>query len=306
MTESRSVAGPRSDGEVPDFWRGLGLPGLIDVHVHFMPPRLMSRVWEYFDAAGPLVGHEWPIRYKIPEEERIAHLRGLGVRAFTSLAYPHKPGMAEALNEWTAGFAARVPECVPTATFYPERGAAGYVRRAIEGGTKIFKVHLQVGGFDPRARELAPVWGLLAATGIPVIVHAGSGPVAHGFTGPGPFGEVLARHPRLTAIIAHLGAPEFEGFFELADRYERVHLDTTMAFTAFGAALGEFPPELLPRLRELGLEGRILLGSDFPNIPYEYAHQLQALADLGLGDDWLRAVCWEAPARLLKLSPQLS
>ncbi|GAA2416777.1 amidohydrolase family protein [Actinomadura vinacea] len=306
MTESRSVPGPGADGQVPAFWRALGLPGLIDVHVHFMPPRLMSRVWEYFGSAGPLVGHEWPIRYKVPEEERIAHLRGLGVRAFTSLAYPHRPGMAESLNEWTAGFAARVPDCVPTATLYAEREAAEYVGRAVDAGTKIFKVHLQVGGFDPRASELDPVWGLLADAGVPVVVHAGSGPVANGFTGPGPFGEVLARHPRLTAIIAHLGAPEFEGFFALAERYERVHFDTTMAFTDFFAGLGVFPPGLLPRLRELGLEGRVLLGTDFPNIPYEYAHQLEALARLDLGDDWLRAVCWDNPAKLLDLSPPLS
>ena len=304
MTESRSGAGgPRGDAEVPAFWKALGLPGLIDVHVHFMPPRLMARVWEYFDRAGPLLGREWPIRYRFPEEERVAYLRTLGVRAFTSLAYPHKPGMAASLNEWTAGFAERVPECLPTATLYPEPGVAEYVRRAVERGTKVFKVHLQVGGFDPRAPELDPVWGLLSDAAIPVIVHAGSGPVANGYTGPEPFGGVLARHPRLTAIIAHLGAPEFEGFFELADRYERVHLDTTMAFTDFFSALGSFPEALRPRLRDLGLNGRILLGTDFPNISYEYAHQLDALARLDLGDDWLRAVCWDAPAQLLDLSP---
>lgn len=142
---------------------------------------------------------------------------------------------------------------------------------------------------------------MLAEAGVPALVHAGSGPVANGYTGPGPFGEVLARHPRLTAIVAHLGAPEFEGFFALADGYEGVHLDTTMVFTRF-AALAEFPAALLPRLRELGLDGRVLLGTDFPNIPYEYAHQLESLAALDLGDDWLRSVCWHGPARLFGLS----
>ncbi|MFI0483461.1 amidohydrolase family protein [Actinomadura sp. 9N215] len=291
---------PRSDPDVPAFWRALGLPGVIDVHVHFMPQRLMSAVWSYFDEAGPLIGGEWPIRYRDSEEERLAFLRGLGVRAFTSLVYPHRPGMAESLNEWAAGFAARVPECVQTATFYPEPRVEDYVRRALDGGARIFKVHLQVGGFDPRAKELDPVWGMLADAGVPALVHAGSGPVANGYTGPGPFGEVLARHPRLTAIVAHLGAPEFDGFLALADRHDRVHLDTTMIFTRF-AALAPFPDALLPRLRDLGLAGRVLLGTDFPNIPYAYAHQLESLAALGLGDDWLRAVCWHGPAALLAL-----
>ena len=54
-----------------------------------------------------------------------------------------------------------------------------------------------------------------------------------------------------------------------------------------------------PRLRELGLAGKVLLGSDFPNIPYPYAHQLDALAGLDLGDDWLRAVCWTNATRHL-------
>ncbi|HEV7932472.1 MAG TPA: amidohydrolase family protein [Actinomadura sp.] len=291
---------PLTDADVPAFWHALGLPGLFDVHVHFMPPRLLSRVWEYFDEPGPLIGREWPIRYRSTQEERITRLRELGVRAFTALAYPHRPGMAESLNEWSAGFAREVPECVPTGTFFPEPDVAEYVRRAIDGGTRVFKVHLQVGGFDPREEILDPVWALLAESGTAALVHAGSGPVANGFTGPGPFGEVLERHPGLIAIIAHLGAPEFDGFFALADRHPGVHLDTTGMFTDFYGGKDGFPAHLVPRLRELGLAGRILLGTDFPNIPHEYAHQLEALERLELGDEWLREVCWEGGARLLK------
>jgi predicted TIM-barrel fold metal-dependent hydrolase len=287
------------DARVPEFWRELGLPGLIDMHVHFMPPRLLRRVWEYFDAAGPLIGRTWPIRYRWSEADLLAHLHALGVRRFTALAYPHKPGMARSLNDWTLDFAARTPGCVPTATLFAEPDAEAYVRAALDRGARVFKVHLQVGGFDPRDPFLDPVWGMLADAGTPAVVHAGSGPVAAGFTGPGPFGEVLARHPRLTAVIAHLGAPEFDGFFALADRYDRVHLDTTMTFTGFSTELGPFPPALLPQLLALGLAGRIVLGTDFPNIPYAYAEQLTALARLDFGGEWLREVCWAAPARLL-------
>lgn len=34
--------------EVRGFWRRLGLPGLVDVHTHFMPERVLSKVWGYF------------------------------------------------------------------------------------------------------------------------------------------------------------------------------------------------------------------------------------------------------------------
>jgi hypothetical protein len=208
--------------------------------------------------------------------------------------------MAADLNAWTLEFAERTPGCVPSATFFPEPGVERYVDEALARGARIFKVHLQVGGFHPGEEPLDPVWGRLADAGVPVVVHAGSGPVPHGHVGPGPFGAVLARHPRLRAVIAHLGAPEYEQFLELAERYERVALDTTMAFTDFFDALGaSYPPALLPRLRDAGLAGKVLFGSDYPNLPYRYAHQLAALARLELGDDWLRAVCWDSPAALL-------
>jgi predicted TIM-barrel fold metal-dependent hydrolase len=46
---------------------------------------------------------------------------------------------------------------------------------------------------------------------------------------------------------------------------------------------------------------RILLGTDFPNIPYPYLYQLEALARLDLGTPWLRAVCHDNAVRLLGL-----
>ena len=292
------VRRPEEDADVPAFWRALGLPGLADIHTHFLPPRMLRRVWEYFDAAGPLVGVRWPIRYKWSDEERVAHLRDMGVRMFSALAYAHRPGMAADLNAWTLAFAKATPECLPSATFYPEPGVAGYVRSAVEAGARIFKVHLQVGGFSPADPLLDEVWGLLAEAEVPVVVHAGHAPVGTEHTGPGPFGSVLTRYPRLSAIIAHLGAPDYEAFLRLAADHERVRLDTTMIFTDFFDHLAPFPAAALPLARELGLAGKILLGSDFPNIPYPYARQLAGLARLDLGDDWLRAVCWDNPVAL--------
>ena len=292
-------AGKQDIDAVTAFWRGLGLPGLIDVHTHFMPERVLTKVWAYFDAAGPLTGRPWPITYRVAEDERLARLRAFGVRAFTAMLYPHKPGMAAWLNSWAADFAARTPDCLHTATFYPEPGVADQVRTAVEAGARVFKAHLQVGGYDPNDPLLDEVWGLLAETGTPVVAHCGSGPVPGKHTGPGPIGAVLARHPRLRLIVAHLGMPEYSEFLDLAVRHPYVQLDTTMALTGFSEQLAPFPRAELPRL--LDLQDRILLGTDFPNIPYPYAEQLTALARLGLGDPWLRAVCHDNAARLFHL-----
>lgn len=286
------------DEDVPAWWRSLGLPGLFDVHVHFLPPRVQAKVWAQFDQAGPLIGRAWPIRYRGSEAERLATLRTLGVRRFSALSYAHRPGMAEWLNDWAAGFAARVPGCLRSATFYPEPDAADYVRRRIEAGAGIFKVHVQVGGFDLRDPLLEPVWGVLAEAGVPVVVHAGSGPVATPYTGPGPLRAVLERHPSLTVVAAHCGAPEYADFLALAVDFDRTHVDTAMVFTDFfGEAAAPFPAELRSVLRER--PDVVLLGSDFPSIPYPYAHQLEALERLDLGEAWLRAVCWENAERLL-------
>jgi hypothetical protein len=279
------------------FREALGLDSLIDVHTHFMPERLLAAVRAYFDAAGPLIGRPWPIVYRQDEQTRVAALRAFGVRAFTALLYPHKPGMARSLNEWGAGFAARTPDCLHSATFFAEPSAAADVRRALDQGARVFKCHIQVGDFDPNDPLLDEAWGLLAEAGVPVVTHCGSGPVPGRFTGPGPVGALLKRHPELRLVVAHLGTPEYAEFLALAERHDRVLLDTTMSFTAFSEdAGGGFPPAELPRLRDLG--DRVLLGTDFPNIPYPYPDALEALEKAGLGTPWLRAVCHDNAARL--------
>lgn len=285
------------DADVPAWWRRLGLTGLIDVHVHFLPGSVLAKVWRYFDDAEANYGVPWPIQYRTSDAERLATLDALGVRAFPGLVYAHKPGMAQWLSQWARDFADQAPGCVPSGTFYPEPTAPDYVREALDAGTRLFKVHVQVGDFDPRNEVLDPVWGELADAGAAVVVHSGSGPIAGRHTGPGPIGDVLRRHPTSTIVIAHCGMPEYAEHLALAERYVNVHLDTTMVGVPFTDRFAPMPRDLLPRLA--ALRDKVVLGTDFPNIPYAYAEQLAALERFDLGDDWLRAVCWNNGARLM-------
>jgi predicted TIM-barrel fold metal-dependent hydrolase len=294
--------------QIRAFWENLELPGIFDVHTHFMPKSVMDKVWAYFDSAGeqsdpvtpqaPLLptGKRWPITYRHDEDVRLNTLREFGVRGFTSMIYPHKPDMAAWLNSWGAEFAERTPDCVRTATFYPEESAGRYVSDAISSGARIFKSHIQVGNYAPNDPLLDPVWGAIEDAAVPVVIHCGSGPAPGAYTGPDPIAELLRRFPRLPLIIAHMGMPEYLDFLALAERYSEVRLDTTMAFTDFSEASAPFLPAELPRLREL--QGRILFGSDFPNIPYPYLHALEGVARLGLGDDWVRSVVHDNGAAL--------
>jgi uncharacterized protein len=288
---------PLDDDDVPRYWRELGLPGLVDVHVHFLPPRVQAKVWHYFEDAEAHYGAHWPIAYALPDDEkRLAVLEELGVRAFPTLPYAHKAGMAAWLNDWSAEFARRDPRVLQSATFYPEPEAPAYVAEALDHGARVFKVHVQVGDFDPRHPLLDPVWARLEREGTPVVIHCGSGPLRGEHTGPAPVTGLLERYPRLQLVIAHMGMPEYGAFFDLAERDERVHLDTTMFATDFTEKLMPFDPA--DRSRLAALREKILLGSDFPSIPYPYAHQLAALHRLDLGEEWLRAVLWENGARL--------
>ncbi|MHA4853984.1 amidohydrolase family protein [Rhodococcus sp. MSC1_016] len=287
------------DLRVREFWRALGLPGIVDVHTHFMPANVMEKVWRYFDAVGPLTGREWPIRYRHEEDVRVEQLRAFGVRRFTSMIYPHKPEMAAWLNQWAADFAHHTPDCLRTATFYPEESAAAYVSEAIESGTRVFKSHIQVGDYSPGDPLLDPVWGGLQDAGVPVVIHCGSGPAPGKYTGPEPIGDLLARYPRLRLIIAHMGLPEYREFLELAGRYSGVYLDTTMAFTDYTEEATPFPRDAVHRLSDL--QERILFGSDYPNIPYAYLDALEGLTRFDLGEDWLRSVCHDNAAALFAL-----
>jgi len=294
-----TTPGPTSDAGVPAYLDALAVPGLADVHVHFLPDRVLAKVWGVFDQAEERYGMAWPVRYRDDESTRLATLRALRLRAVPALTYAHKPGMAAWLNDWSREFARRVPDAVRCATLFPEPGVADYVASALDEGTRLVKVHVEVGGFAPDDDRLDGAWQLLDERGVPVVLHCGSAPVAGEHTGPRGLVRLLEKHPRLTVVVAHMGMPEYDEFADIVEAHANVHLDTTMVGTDFTNRFAPMTPAYVARLAHLS--DRIVLGSDFPNIPYAYAHQLEALARLDLGDEWMRKVLWRNGARLLGL-----
>jgi hypothetical protein len=293
---------PTSDADIASWVQSIGAAGMVDIHVHFLPEPVLAKVWAYFDGAERHYGIAWPIQYRLPEADRVARLREFGVSTFAPLVYAHKPDMAGWLSEWVCDFAERVDEAVPTATIYPDPDVTAYLDRALRRGARCVKVHVQVGAFDPRDERLDPAWGMIADAGVPAVVHCGNGPIPGEFTGLDVFAEVLERHPQLPAVLAHAGMPEFDAALALATRYPHVHLDTTMVGTPFTEQLHPLPADWAARLADLG--EKIVLGTDFPNIPYEYATQLRTIAqwagaDDRLGEPFLRRVLCDTPTRLL-------
>lgn len=295
---ARQLAALRDDDDVLPFVLGLGIPGIVDVHVHFMPDSVQRKVWAAFDR---LRDPPWPIAYRTPAEDRLATLRSVGVVAHTALAYAHRPGMAAWLNEHTLALAAEHAQVLPTFTFYPEASVDDDVDTALASGGLCAKVHLQVGKFDANDARLDAAWARLERERVPIVLHAAA--VADGsggqeWCGVGPVARLLERYPDLRLVVAHLVAPDIEDFLTLAETSPTVHFDTAMVATD-PSYLADLPAPLAGRLEALG--DRVLFGSDFPTIPHAYAAQVRGLAKLGFGDDWLRAALWHTPRRLLAL-----
>ena len=142
--------------------------------------------------------------------------------------------MAAWLNQWAAQFAATTPDCLATATFYPEPGAAEYVTAAIDGGTRVFKAHVQVGGYDPTDPLLdARVGrrrGRRHARRHPLRFRPATRRAHRARADPGGAGAAI---PGLRLVVAHMGMPEYGDFLDICESYPEVRLDTTMAFTPF-------------------------------------------------------------------------
>lgn len=295
------TAFPRSDDQVAGFVAALGVPGIIDVHVHAMPERLQQAVWRYFDG---LDDPPWPIAYRDDLAARAAVLADVGVAAHTTLAYAHRPGMLGWLNGFTLDLADADPRVIPTFTLYPEEGVTDAVAAALARGGVVCKVHTQVSRYHLTDPRLEDAWRLLAEAGTVVLAHVSAVygvPGGAEFCGAGEVESLLARHPDLRVVVAHLGLPDPDGtMWDLIARDDRVFTDLSMVLTD--------PPyePLGPTLRASMLErltgdlaGSLLFGSDFPTIPHAYAAQVAGLAALELDPAGLRTILHDRAAALL-------
>ena len=161
MTSGSAPPAPSTDADVPGFLAALGIPGIVDVHVHFLPERVLRKVWAYFDGAAEHCGMAWPVHYRLPEPERFAVLKDLGVTAFAPLVYPHRPGMARWLTEWVTEFAAAVSSS--TGTMHERRCSPSACRGMIRRPARVTLVRPPYGrrkgvnGFDSGCRSRGSV-----------------------------------------------------------------------------------------------------------------------------------------------------
>jgi predicted TIM-barrel fold metal-dependent hydrolase len=264
---------------------------IVDAHVHLFPDRLIEAVRAWFDQ------HAWNIRYRETADDCVARLLAGGVDRMVALPYAHKPGMARALNDFTLQMAARHPSVVPCCTVFPgepgeeqllEEALGSAPRAGQRGSTGPFhgiKIHSHVMRIAADDARLDPVWRASARFQKPVVIHCGPEPAAAGYgvdvkslSGAGRLARALERHPGAIAVVPHLGADQFREFEALLGKFDTLYLDTAMVVGGFFEPLG-----MPAQLELVGRNpGRILYGTDFPNLPYDWETERRALETLPL------------------------
>jgi uncharacterized protein len=237
-----------------------------DAHVHLHPPRLAAAIERWF------AQEQWHNAHPFEPEAVVQTLSERGVERFCFFTYAHKPGMARVLNQWVAKTAACYPQALALGTLHADDpDLVATARDAVDGlGLRGFKFHLSVQRFSVDDPRLFAVYERAEAEGLCFTLHAGTMPYRDPFTGVAGVARVMERFPRLRACVAHMGAFDTDRFLALTERYPHLYLDTTMAMTPLATPYVGADPAAISNEAIVRHQDRIMFGSDFPLIPYDY------------------------------------
>ena len=253
----------------------------IDIHTHLHPERLSRAIRKWFADRS-----DWKLEYPTEPELVAGFLRDHGVERFVYFSYAHKAGIARELNAWLSATASRVPDGIPLGTVHPDDPdlMEAVEEALVDYGFKGFKFHINVQRFFPDDPRVLPVYERMLALDRILLIHVGSAPWPNAFDGYPRFARVMDMFPRLKVVVAHMGSFETRQFIQLMERCPNLYLDTTMAFAPIRHEHRRINTRLnrisVPNDDLLRWQDRIVFGSDFPNLPYPYEEEREAL--------WLR------------------
>jgi uncharacterized protein len=250
----------------------------IDAHVHLHPPGLARAIERWFAGQGWVAGHSF-------DPVAIADtLRARGVERFCFFSYAHKPAMSRDLNRWLAEQARALPGTIALGTLHPDDADVEAVAREATDdlGLRGFKFHHSVQRFHVDDERLFPIYERAEAAGHLFVLHVGTMPYRDPFTGVERFARLMVRYPQLRVCVAHMGAFQSEAFLALLARYPHLYVDTTMAMSPLATPYTGAVPDAVSNAELVRYQDRVLFGSDFPLIPYDYDGERRWAQERGL------------------------
>ena len=276
----------------------------IDIHTHFFPPKIFKAIWEYFeqrDDEDKVIG--WPVNYKLSNEELIKILETNKVKFFTTYNYAHKRNIAESINEWTYKFKNIHTNAIPFGCVWPDdNDRITYVEKVFEKYDFYgIKIQPLVQKFHIDDKRMYEKYDLIIDKGKWLAVHIGTAPYRNEYVGYKNFMKFLTRYPNMNIIVAHMGAFEYKKFLNLLDQHENLYLDTAMIYIPNNV----FPERETKRPKPetlLSYQDRILFGSDYPNIPYEYTNSTKGLLSFDLPRKFYENIFYHNAKRIFNIS----
>lgn len=223
-----------------------------------------------------------------------------------TLPYAHTGNMSRQLNSDVARLAewltrdelwnARL-RVLPGFTVHPDDSdPVAVVEEALGGGARVMKLHCSVGKLSITDERLDGVWKLAEETGFATVVHFGTSffgtteeedlrpglaefikrwPKAKIIVGALVF-ALLHHHFRLRSVPAHLGHPSIDLALSFAS-HPNIYYDLTPVVTSpvLPSLESSSDPALASTILDLALSGRILFGSDVPNVAIPVSSSLR-------------------------------
>jgi len=172
-----------------------------------------------------------------------------------------------AANRWLVDALDLIPRLTPYVgvdpwALEPEQNVE-HLREMAGRGARGIKLHPVAQRFEPDDARMHPVYEACEELGLVVLSHTGSAKGGEAFAEPGAFAGMLAQHPRLKVVLAHLGGGSWHQTLPLARAFPEVAFDLCEIIEWTGAPGAPTDEELARMIREIGPE-RVLLGTDFP------------------------------------------
>jgi predicted TIM-barrel fold metal-dependent hydrolase len=172
-----------------------------------------------------------------------------------------------AANRWLVDALDPIPRLTPYVGVDPWALEPGqnveHLREMADRGARGIKLHPVAQRFEPNDPRMHAVYDACEELGLVVLSHTGSAKGGEAFAEPRAFAGMLARHPRLKVVLAHLGGGSWHQTLALARAFPEVAFDLCEIIEWTGAPGAPTDENLARMIQEIG-PGRVMLGTDFP------------------------------------------